>query len=197
MRILIVEDEEKIADAIATKLKKERYEIDICLDGEEGLYSALSGIYDLIILDIMLPKVNGLEILAKVRENNINTKVLLLTAKSSLEDKLKGFDIGADDYMAKPFHIEELVARVNVQLRNKKDIKTKDILNYKDLDLNIKTSTLTCTTTKESISIPYREFLLLEYFMSNQNQIIAKMPRSVRINFLLLKISINKKEKSP
>ena len=118
MRILVVEDEETIADIIATKLRAEKYEVDTSFDGEEGLYNALTNIYDLIILDIMLPKKNGLEILKEIKENDITSKVIILTAKSELDDKLKGFDTGADDYVTKPFHIEELIARVNVQLRN-------------------------------------------------------------------------------
>ena len=174
MRILVVEDEETIADIIAAKLRHEKYEVDTCYDGEEGLYNALSNIYDLIVLDIMLPKVNGFQILKEVRENDIHSKVIILTAKSMLDDKLKGFDIGADDYVTKPFHIEELIARVNVQLRSIGNSKVKDILEYQDLSLNIRTSTLTCTSTKESITIPYREFLLLEYFMNNKEQIISK-----------------------
>ena len=174
MRILVVEDEETIADVIATKLRKEKYEVDTSFDGEEGLYNAMTNIYDLIILDIMLPKMNGLEILKEIKENDINAKIIILTAKSELDDKLKGFDTGADDYVTKPFHIEELIARVNVQLRNIGNSKTKDILEYSDLSLNIRTSTLTCKNTNESINIPYREFLLLEYFMNNKEQIISK-----------------------
>ena len=174
MRILVVEDEETIADIIATKLRAEKYEVDTCFDGEDGLYNATSNIYDLIILDIMLPKMNGLEILKEIKENDISAKVIMLTAKSELDDKLKGFDTGADDYVTKPFHIEELIARVNVQLRNKGNHKVKDILEYSDLSLNIRTSTLTCISTNESINIPYREFLLLEYFMNNKEQIISK-----------------------
>ncbi len=174
MRILVVEDEESIADIIATKLRCEKYEVDTSYDGEDGLYNAMTNIYDLIILDIMLPKINGLEILKEIKENEISAKVIMLTAKSELEDKLKGFDSGADDYVTKPFHIEELIARVNVQLRNKGNSKIKDILEYSDLSLNIRTSTLTCKLTNESINIPYREFLLLEYFMNNKEQIISK-----------------------
>ena len=174
MRILVVEDEETIADVIATKLRKEKYEVDTSYDGEDGLYNAMTNIYDLIILDIMLPKMNGLDILKEIKENDVSAKVIMLTAKSELEDKLKGFDTGADDYVTKPFHIEELIARVNVQLRNIGNSKVKDILEYSDLSLNIRTSTLTCASTNESINIPYREFLLLEYFMNNKEQIISK-----------------------
>ena len=174
MRILVVEDEETIADVIATKLRNEKYEVDTSFDGEDGLYNAMTNIYDLIILDIMLPKMNGLEILKEIKENDISAKVIMLTAKSELDDKLKGFNTGADDYVTKPFHIEELIARVNVQLRNTWNSKVKDILEYSDLSLNIRTSTLTCKRTNESINVPYREFLLLEYFMNNKEQIISK-----------------------
>ena len=174
MRILVIEDEEAIADIIATKLRKEKYEVDTSFDGEDGLYNALTNIYDLIILDIMMPKMNGVEVLKELKENNISAKVIMLTAKSELDDKLSCFDIGAIDYVTKPFHIEELIARVNVQLRSVGNHKTKDILEYSDLSLNIRTSTLTCTSTNEAINIPYREFLLLEYLMNNHGQIISK-----------------------
>ncbi len=174
MRILIVEDEYSLADVIATKLKEEKYEVDISTDGEDGLFNALSNIYDLIILDIMLPKKNGLEILNELKENNILAKVIMLTAKAGLDDKLKSFDTGADDYLTKPFHIEELVARVNVQLRKKFKNKIKDIIEYGDLSLNIRTSSLTCINTNESINVPYREFMLLEYFMNNKETIISR-----------------------
>ncbi len=174
MRILVVEDEETIAEVIENKLRAEKYQVDTSFDGEDGLFKALTNIYDMIILDIMLPKVNGMEILKEIKENDIKAKVIMLTAKSSLDDKLKGFDCGANDYVTKPFHIEELVARVNVWLRSKNNSKEKDKIEYKDLSLNIRTSTLTCTTTNESINIPYREFLLLEYLMNNKEQIVSK-----------------------
>ena len=171
MRILVVEDELSLADIIATKLKQEKYTVDISLDGEDGLYNSLSGVYDLIILDIMLPKINGIEILKEIRNNNINTKVIMLTAKSTLDDKLIGFQYGANDYITKPFHMEELVARVNAQLR--KNIN-KDILKYGDIELNIRTSTVSCSKNNESINISYKELMILEYLMNNCNQIISK-----------------------
>lgn len=174
MRILVIEDEFKLADIIATKLKKEKYSVDISLDGEEGLNNALSDIYDLIILDIMLPNINGIEILKILRKNNINTKVIMLTAKSELDDKLVGFENGANDYVTKPFHIEELIARVNAQLRTSQKNITRDILEVGDLKLNVRTLTLSSINSDESINISCREFLLLEYFMNNPNQIISK-----------------------
>ena len=174
MRILIVEDEFKLADIIASRLKKEHYTVDISLDGEEGLYNALTDIYDLIILDVMLPKLNGFEILKEIKNKNINSKVIMLTAKTMLEDKLTGFDAGADDYITKPFHIEELVARINVQLRKKSSKANTDYVEYADIKLNTKSSTLTCTTNNESIDLVCKEFLLLEYLINNSTQIVPK-----------------------
>lgn len=146
LRILIIEDEYNLADAIFSRLKKENYTIDISLDGKNGLENALTDIYDLIILDIMLPKINGIEILKKIKNSNIKAKIIMLTAKAELEDKLLGFECGANDYITKPFHIEELVARVNSQLRNNSNQKNHDYLEVGDLRLNIRTSNLECTT---------------------------------------------------
>lgn len=174
MRILIVEDEFNLADVISSRLKKEKYAVDIFCDGEEGLESALTNIYDLIILDVMLPNMNGFEILRKIREKNIKSKVIMLTAKTQLEDKLTGLNQGANDYITKPFHIDELVARVNVQLRNTDNEVAKDYIEAGDLRLNIKTTNLLCTTTNETIDIVCKEFLLLEYFMRNPGQTLSR-----------------------
>ena len=174
MRILLVEDERNLADVVATRLRKEKYSVDVCNNGEDGLDDALSNIYDLIILDIMLPKVNGIDILREIKKNNINSKVIMLTAKSELEDKLSGFGEGANDYVTKPFHIEELLARVNSWLRSGNPSMQKDYIEAGDLRLNKSNSNLICTTTNESIEIIYKEFLLLEYLMQNQNRILSK-----------------------
>lgn len=173
MRILIVEDESRLAELVANRLKKEKYTVDISLDGEEGLYNALNDIYDLIILDIMLPKVNGIDILKEIKNNNITSKVIMLTAKSELDDKLLGFSEGANDYITKPFHIDELVARVNAQLRiNKKP--NDDTISFGDILLDLKNSNIINKNTKEKINIINKEFQLLEYFMNNPNQILSK-----------------------
>ena len=174
MRILIVEDEFKIADVIASRLRKENYIVDVFGDGEEGLDNALTNIYDLIILDVMLPKVDGFKILEEIRREKINAKVIMLTAKSMIEDKLTGFNNGANDYLTKPFHIDELVARVNAQLRMDNVQVQRDYVEAGDLRLNIKNKTLTCTTTNESIEVVCKEFMLLEYLMKNQNQVLQK-----------------------
>ena len=139
--ILIIEDEFNLADAIASMLKSKKYSVEIRTDGEEGLDEALTDIYDLIILDVMLPHMNGFEILKELRKENISSKVLMLTAKNTIDDKMNGFNNGADDYLTKPFHMEELLARVNVQLR-KSNNASLDILELGDIILNIKSMEL-------------------------------------------------------
>ena len=172
MRILIVEDEESLAELVANRLKKEKYTVDIANDGEEGLYNALEDLYDLIILDIMLPNINGIDILKEIKKNNIKSKVIMLTAKSELEDKLLGFSEGANDYIPKPFHIDEVVARVNAQLRTEK-VKNNN-LEFGDLILDLKTSDIINKNNNEKINIINKEFQLLEYFMNNPNQVLSK-----------------------
>lgn len=172
MRILIIEDEESLAELVANRLKKEKYIVDISLDGKEGLYNALMGVYDLILLDIMLPGMNGIEILKEIKKNNIKAKVIMLTAKSELEDKLLGFSEGANDYIPKPFHIDEVVARVNAHLRIE-NLKNKT-QEFGDLILDLKTSEMINKNNSEKISIINKEFQLLEYFMNNPNQVLPK-----------------------
>ncbi len=170
MRILIIEDEFNLADAICSRLEKEKYNCDIACDGKQGLDYALSNAYDLIVLDIMLPSMNGVDILKKLKEENVESKVIMLTAKTMLDDKLECFSLGADDYLTKPFHMDELIARVNIKLR--KDIKDDSIIEIGNTKLNIKTSTL--STDKDSIDIVGKEFQLLEYLMKNNGQVISK-----------------------
>jgi len=172
MRILLVEDEESLAELVAQRLKKERYTVDVRNDGESGLYDALTGIYDLILLDIMLPKKDGIEILRELRSEGITSKVIMLTAKGELEDKLKGFSEGANDYVSKPFHIDELVARINAQLRVETVVKEE--LQFGNIILDYSTPAVVNKTTKESIKINNKEFQLLEYFMMNPNQVLSK-----------------------
>lgn len=174
MRILIVEDEFNLADVVASRLRKEKYSVDISTNGEDGLDNALTNIYDLIILDVMLPKLNGFEILKEIKNNKIDAKVIMLTARTMLEDRLNGFEEGANDYVTKPFHIEELVARVNVWLRSSNPSMKKDYIEAGDLKLNKSNSNLECTSTNEKIDIILKEFLLLEYLMQNPNQILSR-----------------------
>lgn len=173
MRILVVEDEVKIADVIVNALESEKFLVDVCNDGESGLDNALYGAYDLIILDVMLPGIDGFTILKEVREVNSKIKIIMLTARTEIENRLVGLRTGANDYITKPFHMDELIARVNVQLRNnfKED---KNVIEAFDIKLDLKKSLLICTNSDESIEVVGKELLILEYFMNNVNQVISK-----------------------
>ena len=173
MKILIIEDEFNLADAISSMLKKEKYSTVIKTDGLDGLEEALTDIYDLIILDVMLPHKNGFEILKELREENINSKILMLTAKNTIDDKMIGFNSGADDYLTKPFHMEELLARVNVQLRKKNNANT-EILSLGDITLNIKSMELSNSIENHKVKIIGKEFHLLEILMNNPNRVMEK-----------------------
>ena len=172
MRILLVEDEYALAEIVSDRLKKERYIVDVSYDGEDGLFNALTGIYDLILLDVMLPKKDGFEILKEIKKEGITSKVIMLTAKAELEDKLKGFSEGANDYVPKPFHIDELVARINVQLRVEK--AASGSLSFGDIILDYDMPGVKNEKTGEAIKINNKEFQLLEYFMNNPNQVLSK-----------------------
>ena len=180
MKILIIEDEFNLADAIASMLKSKKYSVDIKTDGEEGLEEALTDIYDLIILDVMLPHKNGFEILKELREENISSKIIMLTAKNTIDDKLIGFNNGADDYLTKPFHMEELLARVNVQLRKNNNI-SNDIMELGDIKLNIKSMELCNINEDNNVKIIGKEFQLLELLMNHPNQVIEKEQLFVKI----------------
>lgn len=171
MRILVVEDEIGLAEAIGAILKKEHYEVDISNDGQSGLENALTDVYDCIVLDIMLPKMNGLEVLTYLRIKKIETPVLLLTAKSEVDDKIKGLDCGADDYLTKPFSTGELLARIRAMTRRKgiiADINPK----YGDITLDIKRGELICNGN--SVVLGRKEFQMMEMLISNAGQIITK-----------------------
>ena len=179
MKILIIEDEYNLADAISSILKLKKYSVEIRTDGETGLEEALTGIYDLIILEVMLPHKNGFEILKELRQENISSKILMLTAKNTIDDKMVGFNNGADDYLTKPFHMEELIARVNVQLR--KNSQSFETIELGDIILNIKTMILYNKNEKNKVKIIGKEFSLLEQFMNHPNQIIEKEQLFVKI----------------
>ena len=173
MKILIIEDEYNLADAISSMLKKEKYSVNIETDGQTGLDEALTGIYDLIILDVMLPHKDGFEILKELKEEDITSKVLMLTAKNTIDDKLVGFNNGADDYLTKPFHMEELMARVNVQLRKNNNV-SNDIMQLGDITLNINSMELSNRYENNKVKIIGKEFQLLEFLMNNPNRVIEK-----------------------
>lgn len=173
MKILIVEDEYKLADAIADSLQSIHYDAEIAADGVTGAEKACSGLYDLCILDVMLPGKNGFEILEEIRRMQPEMKVIMLTAKGELEDKLRGLNNGADDYMTKPFHMEELAARVNLQLK-RKNSEDHELLRFGNMALNRKNGTLENTETLESLPVSGKEFSLLEYFLEHPQQILSR-----------------------
>ncbi|EKD99791.1 MAG: Two component transcriptional regulator, winged helix family [uncultured bacterium] len=171
MRVLIIEDEHKIAGSLKKGLEQETYSVDVSYDGSNGYDMASTEDYDIILLDWMLPKMDGVEICKKLRENNIHTPILMLTAKSELEDKLLGLNIGADDYITKPFAFEELLARIKAILRRpKQTIST--ILSCDTLELN--TSTFNVTRTGKSLKLSKKEYALVEYLLRNKNKIVTK-----------------------
>ena len=172
MKILIIEDEKALAEAIFETLKKENYDVSICNDGETGEYEALTGIYDLILLDIMLPGKNGFEILRSLRNEKIKTPVIILTAKSEMNDKLNGLENGADDYVTKPFHMRELIARIKVIL--KRNANVEDINNFKFGDLILDLRTGEIKTSNNKIAINGKELELLEILLINKNQILDR-----------------------
>ena len=172
MRILVVEDEKKVGSFIKKGLEEEHYAVDIAYDGEEGLTLAQINEYDLILLDIMLPRLDGMEVLRQIRRNGSNVPILMLTAKDSVEDIVSGLDGGSDDYLTKPFSFDELVARVRALLRRKAKEKT-DILTVGDLSLS--TSTHRVKRGGREIELTAKEYALLEYFMRNPNRVLTRM----------------------
>ena len=180
MRILIIEDEYSLVDAMSESLKRENYLVDICYEGNSGLDMALSGIHDIIILDLMLPNLNGLEILKSIREEKISSYVMILTAKGELDDKVIGLDRGADDYMTKPFHIKELLARIRAVSRRKGDIEDYT-LSFGDLKLNLKTCDIININNEQSMTLSGKEFALMEFLFRNKNQVVNREKIAERI----------------
>lgn len=173
MKILVVDDKKSLADLIANKLSTEGYDVDVSYDGIEAYDFAMTDVYDLIVLDVMLPGMSGIEVLKLLRENNIETKIIMLTAKTMIEDKLTGLRNGANDYLTKPFHMEELIARIKVQLSTNPG-QDSSILKFHDIELNTKNSTLTNVNNSESVELVLKEMLTLECFIRHQNQILSK-----------------------
>lgn len=172
MKLLLVEDEKQLSEALSQILINNKYSVDAVYDGENGLEYALTGIYDVIILDIMLPKLNGLEVLKKLRKENISTPVLLLTAKDSVDDKVIGLDLGADDYLPKPFNPKELLARIRSISRRKGEVINDNLLSYGDINLNISNYDLSCKDS--SVTLTQKEFEILNYFMQRPKNIVSK-----------------------
>lgn len=178
MRILIVEDEKNLANTLKKGLSEEGYSADVAYNGEEGGFLAETEPYDLIILDIMLPKVDGLTILMNLRKQGIKTPVLMLTAKDTVLDKVKGLDTGADDYLTKPFDFEELLARIRALLRRKGEVKSA-VVSIGDLEID----TASHQIRREGREIPLsaREYALLEYLAYNKGKVVSRTDISEHI----------------
>ncbi|AUS97215.1 DNA-binding response regulator [Clostridium thermosuccinogenes] len=172
MRVLLVEDEKYIARAVAEVLKKNHYTVDLAHDGEFGLDCALSGIYDIIILDIMLPKIDGFSILKEVRRKGIVTPIILLTARGEIKDKIQGLALGADDYLAKPFHTDELLARLRALGRRNTVLAFDGNLNFGDISLS--PHTLLLSKNGKEVKLKLKEAQLMELLIKNKNMIVSK-----------------------
>jgi DNA-binding response OmpR family regulator len=172
MRVLIVEDEVNLADALSQILKQQNYTVDVVHDGETGLDNAMSDIYDLLLLDIMLPVMDGITILKTIRNQGISTPVIMLTAKGEIPDKITGLDHGADDYVAKPFSTGELLARIRAALRRKGEVVPEDGLRFGDIELN--TSNLKITCKGKELKLILKESQLLELMMTRKQAVTSK-----------------------
>jgi DNA-binding response OmpR family regulator len=171
MRILVIEDEAKVASFIRRALEEESYAVDLCADGPSGLEAAKSATYDVIILDVLLPGLSGLEVLKALRQGKVRTPVLILTARGETDQKVKGLDAGADDYLTKPFAIEELLARVRALLRRGVGEVT-GLLQVDDLVLN--PATREVTRGGHKIDLTAKEYALLEYMMRNAGRVLTR-----------------------
>jgi len=180
MRLLLVEDEKRMAQALCQILRLEKYEVDHYANGLDGLAAMESRIYDIVILDVMLPGMNGFEIAKRARAKGIATPILMLTAKAELDDKVTGLDSGADDYLTKPFMTKELLARLRALGR--RTLGTTDSkLTYGDIALDTGSFTLSCTSSGQSVRLGEKEYRILEYMISNSGQILSRGQLSSKI----------------
>lgn len=182
MKILLVEDEERMAIATSELLRREGYDVDVEYEGDGGETAFCTGIYDLAILDVMLPYKSGFDIVRTGRKAGVKTPVLMLTAKSDVSDKVRGLDSGADDYLTKPFQIDELLARIRALSRRGSLVSVEDdILTLEDLELDTKKMMLSCVTTGKKIRLPEKEFHLMEMLLSNKGSIVSKEQLALKV----------------
>lgn len=172
MKLLLVEDEKELSEALVEILSKNKYVVDAVYDGEDGLNYALTDIYDVIVLDIMIPKLNGLSVLKELRKKEVTTPIIMLTAKSQIEDRVQGLDLGADDYLTKPFAAEELLARLRSITRRKGNVINDNYLSYGDVRLDLNTYDL--EVKGESIRLTLKEFEIIKYFMERPKVVVSK-----------------------
>lgn len=179
MNILIIEDEYSLADAVSETLSSENFNVCIKTNGEDGEDEAMTDNYDLILLDVMLPKKNGFDILRSLRNMDIKTPIIMLTAKAEIDDKLNGLEHGADDYITKPFSMRELVARVKAVLKRSNNIENTDCLEFSDLTLDLSNAKLICNNNE--IQLSSKELELLEQLLINKNRISSRESLAERI----------------
>lgn len=180
MKLLLIEDEKRMAQALSELLCREGYETDCFYDGDEGLFAAENGSYDGILLDVMLPGIDGFEIIRRLRAGGNTTPVLMLTARSELSDKVMGLDGGADDYLTKPFVTEELLARVRALCRRTGSCAA-DNLSFGDISLIPASLTLCCNRTGQSVRVSDKEFRILEYMVKNRGRILTREQLALKI----------------
>ena len=180
MRVLLAEDEKRMAAALTALLRQEKYDVDPVTDGASALTALESGVYDIAVLDVMMPEMNGFEVARRARSGGIKTPILMLTAKSQLDDKVEGLDSGADDYLTKPFQTKELLARLRALGRRSASFQDGS-LRFGDLSLDAATATLTCESTGQSVRLGEKELRILEYMFSNQGQIMTREQLAVKI----------------
>ena len=171
MRVLVVEDERKLAQVVASALEREHYDVVVAPTGEDGFYRANAEVFDLVVLDLMLPGRSGLEILQTLRKRHIQTPVLILTARDGVDDRVLGLDLGADDYLVKPFALPELVARIRALLRRG---RASDALRLKAADLDLDLVTRRATRGDRQLDLTAREFELLEYLLRHQGHLVSR-----------------------
>ena len=181
MRLLLVEDEKRMAQALCEILRLEKYEIDYFFNGIDGLAAIECNMYDIIILDVMLPGMNGIEIVKKARQHGIHTPILMLSAKGELDDVVKGLDSGADDYLTKPFMTKELLARIRALRRRNTQNLLDGTLTFGDILLDINTTTLSCTKTGMSVRLSEKECHILEYLIANCGKILTREQLAIKI----------------
>ena len=181
MKILVIEDEKGLREALIRTLSGEGYLADGAADGDEGYSMICSGLYDLVLLDIMLPVYDGLEVLRRIRKQKMDVPVIMLTARSTIEDKVGGMDLGADDYLTKPFAMPELLARIRMVSRRKAGNSIDNRLKAGDLILDTQTYTLSCTNNNRSVRLGAKEYQLMEYLIRNAGQIISREQITQRV----------------
>lgn len=180
MRLLLVEDEKRMAQALCEILRLEKYDVDHYCNGTEGLNAIETGIYDIIILDVMLPGMNGYEVAKNARQKGITTPILMLTAKAEIDDKVMGLDSGADDYLTKPFMTKELLARLRALCRRVVNTPNGQLV-FGDIILDTDNSTLICTFNSQSVRLSEKEYRILEYLIVNQGQILTREQFALKI----------------